>query len=145
MNWALLAEAWPFLLGVAVVWSGIVYLLTRLEPPVPTAFEAECRCGHPFSLHSSEPHGTGSPCRGAVDSWECTVGCRCEAFEPCDRPTEPLTLSAPPGFDFRVYRGPDGTDRFALVPACAHSAYAVEVEGVGAPLRCLGCGEELAE
>jgi hypothetical protein len=151
MNWSALAALWPYLLGIFAVWGTVMYVLvTYFDPPVePVEFSAQCQCGHEFAQHRTQTGIEGSPCFAPNPAYQGL--CECDAFEPADRPTEPFTLTtpryldAPPGYDFHVYRDPDGADRYALVPTCRHPAYATVDPGSGAPLRCIDCGEELAE
>jgi hypothetical protein len=136
-------------LAVALIAGALVLELRGYQDWANTPTESHCRCGHSFSEHASDPHGPTSRCAGLVDSWECTVPCQCDAFEP-DRPAlDPswsaleVTHESPTVPGFRAFEPP--TLRAIPLGACRHPAYAVDVEGAGVPLRCLDCGEELAE
>jgi hypothetical protein len=127
-----------------VLWAGAVLWMVRLEPPVePLEFGAMCQCGHSFAAHRTQTGVEGSPCFAQAGG---DGLCGCSAFEPEDRPTEPMTLAKPRALDvpagFDVIHDPR-TDRLALVPECRCSQYAVEPEG--GPLKCVACGEELCE
>lgn len=145
VNWSALYHLGPALLALAVVWTGIVYLLAKLEPPVqPAEFGEPCQCGHTFAEHRSLPHGDGSPCTARLGTWGGTTACYCRGFEPPERETvldPPRSLG---GFDVEVFLDPE-VDRLAIVPRCRHAAYATTEPGTGQPLKCVDCGQELSE
>jgi len=122
MNWQAVQTMAPYLLGVAALWSLVVWFMAKLEPPVePAEFGAECQCGHGFGSHRSGKHEVLTSCGGGGQ-------CHCSGFEPVGLAELPDLATG---------------DRFASVPMCRHSTYSVEVEG--GPLKCVACGEELAE
>lgn len=110
---------WACFAALAIGWAVVVMAMAKYDKPVdPPEFSARCQCGHDFIQHRSAPH-QDTECAAWIDG-NGGGPCLCSAFEPAA-----------------------GGDRIACVPACRHRAFAVDNEGE--PLKCIDCGEELAE